>query len=249
MGDSWEDWDTEEVAVPGLNGAPAVDSKKFEDEDAEEEEPKWKDSVPKPQAVRRASEAALSLGPCRRRPNSSPPSPPPPNSQAKPRVSRYDESRGLQSVDDGPLDDPLAEKLRQQKLVEDADYEATMELFGKAVDLATFVPKSAKDYEDLGRAVAAKHLVPHARGGAAQYKAGIKALLHAALRPLSAQDVKDIETAVAGARAEKVKEEKAAAGGKKTTKKMSLNVGKGGGSAGLEDYVYDDPLEDDFDFM
>ena len=50
MGDSWEDWDTEEVAVPGINGAAAVDPKKFEDEDAEEEEPKWKAAIPVTQA-------------------------------------------------------------------------------------------------------------------------------------------------------------------------------------------------------
>lgn len=34
-------------------------------------------------------------------------------------------------VDDGsPLDDPIAEKLRKQRLVEEADFKATMELFG-----------------------------------------------------------------------------------------------------------------------
>lgn len=46
-------------------------------------------------------------------------------------MSKYDESRGLQKVkDEGPLDDPVAEKLRQQRLVEEADYASTMELFG-----------------------------------------------------------------------------------------------------------------------
>lgn len=60
-----------------------------------------------------------------------------------------------------------------------------------------FVPKSAKDFEELGRLVAAKHLLPHAKG-AAHYKGAIKALLKAALAPLSAQEVKDVETSVAG---------------------------------------------------
>lgn len=31
-------------------------------------------------------------------------------------------------------------------------------------------------------------------------------------------------------------------------KKKTLNVGRGGGSAGLDDYKFDDPLDDD-DFM
>jgi hypothetical protein len=32
-------------------------------------------------------------------------------------------------------------------------------------------------------------------------------------------------------------------------KKKVLNVGRSGGSAGLDDYQYDDPLDDDVDFM
>jgi translation initiation factor 3 subunit J len=221
MGDSWEDWDTEEVPVPAVNGAPAavVPPKTFEDEDAEEDEPKWKANIPETQA-------------------------------SKPRISKYDESRGAVSVDEGPLDDPIAEKLRQQKLVEDADYEATMDLFGKSIDLETFVPKSAKDFEDLGKALAAKYLLPHSKGNAASYKAGIKSLLHASLRPLSASESKDIETVVAGIRSDKLKAEKAAIGGKKTSKKATLNLGKDRGSAGLEDYIYDDAGDgDDFEFM
>ena len=153
-------------------------------------------------------------------------------------------------ISDEPLDDPIAEKLRQQKLVEDADYQATMELFGKEIDLDTFTPKSVKDFEDLGKAVAAKYLLPHARGAvSAQYKAALKALMHTALHPLTSSEVKDVETSVAGVRSDKLKEEKAAAGGKKSQKKVALNVGRGGGSAGLEDYVYEDDLDDDFDFM
>lgn len=50
-----------------------------------------------------------------------------------------------------------------------------------------------------------------------------------------------------GVRSEKLKEEKAAAGsGKKSQKKAALNVGKSGGSAGLDDFVYDDAGESCF---
>lgn len=59
-----------------------------------------------------------------------------------------------------------------------------------------FIPKSAKDFEELGRLVAAKHLLPHSK--AAAYKGAVKSLLKAALGPLSAQEVKDVETCVAG---------------------------------------------------
>lgn len=33
------------------------------------------------------------------------------------------------------------------------------------------------------------------------------------------------------------------------TVKKTVNVGKGGASAGLDDYTYDEPLDDDYDFM
>jgi translation initiation factor 3 subunit J len=218
MGDSWEDWDDDNIALPGANGN-AADANAFADEDEEEEAPKWEGTVPRPQ-------------------------------QAKPKQSKYDESRGAQAADSGPLDDPLAERLRQQRLVEEADFKAALELFGEGGrDLETFIPKSAKDFEELGQILAAKFLLPHAKTGAAPYKAGLKSLLHAALRPLSANEVKDVETCVSGVRSEKIKEEKALAGGKKTSKRAALNVGKSGGTAGLDDYVYDDPLDDDFDFM
>lgn len=218
MGDSWEDWDEDEVAVPGLK-QEEEDENKFAHEDEEEDRPKWEGNVPKPK-------------------------------QPKAKTSKYDESRGAQAVDSGPLDDPIAEKLRQQRLVEEADYKATMELFGEGGrDLETFIPKSTKDFEELGRMLAAKYLVPHAKGHAAQYKAGLKALMRVALQPLGSHEVKDVEVAVAGIRSERVKEEKMLAGGKKTAKRATLNVGRSGGAAGLDDYVYDDPLDDDFDFM
>ena len=47
-------------------------------------------------------------------------------------------------------------------------------------------------------------------------------------------------TPPAGIRSEKLRDEKVALGGKKTAKKATLNVGRSGGSAGLDDYVYDD---------
>lgn len=170
--------------------------------------------------------------------------------QPKPKVSKYDESKGVQKVvDEGPLDDPVAEKLRQQRLVEEADYAATMELFGSSRDLDGFIPKSSAEFEELGKLIAAKYLLPHAQAKASNYKAAIKSLLHAALHGMAAADVKDVETCVSGIRSERLKAEKVVNAGKKTLKKATLNVGKGGGSAGLDDYVYDDPLEDDFDFM
>ena len=65
-------------------------------------------------------------------------------------------------------------------------------------ELEGFIPKSLKDFEELGKLVAAKHLLPHARAAPASYKAAIKSLLKVALATMAAQEVKDLETCVAG---------------------------------------------------
>lgn len=285
MGDTWEDWDSEEeIPVPApILARSATNADKFADEDAEVTDgPKWEGTVPEQKEVRsialinpmdvRAGVETLgvarspaggfnrsfsriqslgrihSLGRSRSLTAQLRSSLP----QKKVVVSKYDESRGVQKPrgDDEPLDDPIAEKLRQQRLVEEADYAATMELFGNSRDLDGFIPKTNKEFEELGKLVAAKHLIPHA--SAKGYKSAIKSLLHAALHEVSAADVKDLETCVAGIRSERMKAEKSvAAMGKKQIKKASLNTGMKtkGTSAGLDDVVYDDDLGDDFDFM
>ncbi|PSC73295.1 Eukaryotic translation initiation factor 3 subunit J [Micractinium conductrix] len=226
MADSWEDWETEEAAVPLPPGAAAPAAqpvKKFEDEDEDEEEPKWKGNVPAPQQAK-----------------------------DKKGLSKYDESKGAQrrpTDDDEPLDNPIAEKLRQQRLIEEADYQATMELFGSSRELEGFIPKSHKDYEEYGKLVAAKYLAPHTKSS--NFKSALKTLLRTAMQTMPAGEVKDIETCVAGIRSDRLRDEKAAAAsGKKTQQKAKLNLGRGGGAAGLDDYIYADAGDgDDFDFM
>ena len=92
-------------------------------------------------------------------------------------------------------------------------------------------------------------LAPHS--ATPQYKNLVKAAMKAAMQHLDAPACKELEAAAAAVRAEKVKADaaaKAAAGlGKKSRK--TLNVGRSGGAAGLDDYVYDDPLDDEVDFM
>lgn len=85
MSDDWEDWEEESFAPPALkpNALPSdktkgdlllakakeVDMSKFEGEDeGEEEEPKYKNSIPKPEQVRlssvHASQQIFSGRPC-----------------------------------------------------------------------------------------------------------------------------------------------------------------------------------------
>mmetsp|Transcript_15151 Transcript_15151/g.32871 ORF Transcript_15151/g.32871 Transcript_15151/m.32871 type:complete len:237 (-) Transcript_15151:646-1356(-) len=148
---------------------------------------------------------------------------------------------------EAPLDDPIAEKLRQQRLVEQADYAAAKELFGDeaGVNLDLFLPKTVKDFEDYTNTLAAKYITIHRDNK--NYKPFLKALFKAACAPLPSTEVKDLETSLAGLRADKFKAEQTALNAKKG--KKQLNVGKSGLTAGLDDYVYDNVDDDDVDFM
>ena len=186
------------------------------------------------------------------------PAAPPPQPKKKAEAKTY--TKGTTSskaaAEDEALDDPLAEKLRRQRLVEEADLEMAKELFGTnnsdagkaSVVGSGKAPATAKEADEHGRAVSAMFLAPHA--SASQYKNLVKAVVKAAMQHLDAPGCKEVEAAAAAVRAEKVKAETAAARaaqGKKS--KKTLNVGRSGGAAGLDDYVYDYPLYDDVDFM
>ena len=195
-----------------------------------------------------------------------------------------------------------------RRLIEDSDLKAAQELFGGHekldVKLDEFSPKTAKDFEILGRVLASTYVIPHA--SSQHYKGLLKALVKAVLAPSDTQFVKDVETTLAGLRTEKLKEERAKATAAKGVaclpwlcvaagvcrtgyqpavvtdlglscdlysaprcmasvqcvqylnacaswagagKKKTLNAGRSGGSAGLEDYHFDTALDDDTDFM
>ncbi|GIL65594.1 hypothetical protein Vafri_19327 [Volvox africanus] len=150
---------------------------------------------------------------------------------------------------DTPLDDPIAEKLRQQKLVEQADYESARDLFGGVSTLRpleSYLPKTLKEFEDFTVEIVSRHVVVHRESK--HYKAFVKALIKAAVEPLGPEEVKDLETCLAGVRSDKAKKKKEEEEKKKGVKK-TLNMGKQGISAGLDDYVYEDNLDGDDDFM
>mmetsp|Transcript_34933 Transcript_34933/g.48447 ORF Transcript_34933/g.48447 Transcript_34933/m.48447 type:complete len:210 (-) Transcript_34933:404-1033(-) len=154
--------------------------------------------------------------------------------------------------EDETLADPVAEKLRRQKLVEEADFELAKECFGEdAVDLDTFVPKTEKDFLQYAGLVVGKYMLQHERS--AHYPSAMKQFLRKACSKMSAADVKELETSLGVLRNEKVKAEKPAKAGKKATKKASLNSGTGcrGGDDLLsmnEDAEYRDEVLDHGDY-
>lgn len=229
MAEDWEDWENDDFTpqLPAATAQPVaadeedVAAAKFAGEDEEEEKPQY--NVPKPQ-------------------------------QAKPgKKKTYEDKDSAPSIQDETLDDPIAEKLRRQRLVEEADLQHAKDLFGSARNssaggLDSFEPKSLKDHEELARMVAQQYLLPHSKNQ--HYKTLLKALLKQTCQPVSLQEVKDLETCIAGIKSDKLKEEKAAKDAKKVAgKKKNVNVGSKGGSAGLDDYKFDAPLDNADDFM
>jgi len=231
MADDWEDWEDEGLTPALPKVAPvggAAPKPAFADEEEEEEDDGPGPAVPAPQPNKKAAAAAAAS-------------------------AKYagKGGRAAAAAEDTPLDDPAAEKARRQRLVEEADLAAARELFGTALDLdGAKPPKGASACEAWGRTVAGKYLTPHA--DRPHYQAMLRALLKAALDPLEPGAVKEVEAVVAAVRSDKLRAEaaaKAAARAGAGAKKKTLNVGRSGGAAGLDDFVYDDPLDDDVDFM
>lgn len=61
--------------------------------------------------------------------------------------------------------------------------------------------------------------------------------------------MQEVEQAIASARLDKVKAEREKAVAKGKGSKKTLNVGRSGTSAGLDDYIFNEALDDDGDFM
>ncbi|KAI4347359.1 hypothetical protein L6164_008175 [Bauhinia variegata] len=149
-----------------------------------------------------------------------------------------------------PLD-PVAEKLRQQRLVEEADYKSTKELFGAGGDgdgdgktLDSFIPNSESDFMEYAELVAHK-LRPFEKSF--HYMGLLKAVMRISMTTLKGADAKEVASSVTAIANEKIKAEKEANAGKKKTgvKKKQLHVGKPDEDFAAEPY---DAL-DDYDFM
>ncbi|XP_010450500.1 PREDICTED: eukaryotic translation initiation factor 3 subunit J-A-like [Camelina sativa] len=124
-----------------------------------------------------------------------------------------------------PLD-PIAEKLRMQRLVEEADYQSTAELFGvktveKSADM--LIPKSESDFVEYAELISQK-LVPFEKSF--HYIGLLKTVMRLSLVNMKAADVKDVASSITAIANEKLKAEKEAAGKKKTGKKKQLHVDK-----------------------
>eukprot|EP00897_Mesotaenium_endlicherianum_P003287 jgi/Mesen1/2987/ME000176S02019 len=144
--------------------------------------------------------------------------------------------------------DPIAEKLRRQRLVEEADFKHTKELFGDAAlkSLDDVTPKSEAEYMEYAELVASKVT---AFEKSYHYMAMLKAFLRKATASMDATMAKELSAVATVITNEKLKLEKEATAGKKKTgaKKKQLIVDK----AEDDDYrggAYAD-AGDEYDFM
>ncbi|XP_047317303.1 eukaryotic translation initiation factor 3 subunit J-like [Impatiens glandulifera] len=144
--------------------------------------------------------------------------------------------------------DPVAEKLRQQRLVEEADYKSTVQLFAKKVDeksLDSFIPKSENDFLEYAELISHK-LRPYEKSY--HYIRLLKAVMRLSMSDLKAENSKEVASSVNTIANEKLKAEKEANAGKKKTgaKKKQLQVQKVDDETIVEGY---DDGYDDYDFM
>ncbi|KAM0037959.1 putative eukaryotic translation initiation factor 3 subunit J [Helianthus anomalus] len=159
-----------------------------------------------------------------------------------------EKAKAVEAAKEVPLD-PLAEKLRQQRLVEEADYKNTAELFaskkGDDKTIDTFIPKSENDFLEYAELISNK-LRPFEKSF--HYIGLLKHVMRLSMTSLKAADAKEVASSVSAIANEKLKAEKEAAAGKKKTggKKKQLLVDKPDDeavvNAGYDGY-------DDYDFM
>lgn len=175
---------------------------------------------------------------------------PPPEKAPKKSTAKPIQEKGkaVEVAKVEPLD-PVAEKLRQQRLVEEADYKNTAELFatkkgdGKTID--NFIPKSESDFMEYAELISNK-LRPYEKSF--HYIGLLKSVMRLSMTSLKAADAKEVASSVTAIANEKLKAEKEAAAGKKKTggKKKQLQVDKPDDeavvNAGYDGY-------DDYDFM
>ncbi|XP_057796347.1 uncharacterized protein LOC131012413 isoform X2 [Salvia miltiorrhiza] len=173
---------------------------------------------------------------------------PAPEKAPKKAAAKLSEKRGkaVEAAKEAPLD-PVEEKLRQQRLVEEADYKSTTELFAKKGDentLDNFIPKTESDFGEYAELVSNK-LRPYEKSF--HYIGLLKAVMRLSLTSLKGADAKEVASSVTAIANEKIKAEKEANSGKKKTcgKKKQLHIGK------TEDDVIVDTFDDydDYDFM
>ncbi|KAL3820584.1 hypothetical protein ACJIZ3_006489 [Penstemon smallii] len=219
-----EDWEDEHI--PDLKKEPLKGN--WDDEDLDDVKESWEDDDDEPAPAPKAE--------------------PPPEKAPKKVPAKSVEKKGkaVEAAKEAPLD-PIEEKLRQQRLVEEADYKSTAELFANKGDektLDNFIPKTESDFAEYAELIAHK-LRPYEKSY--HYIGLLKSVMRLSLSSLKGADAKEVTSSVTAIANEKIKAEKEANAGKKKTggKKKQLHIGKPDDDVAVD--TYND--YDDYDFM
>lgn len=220
-----DDWESEDFVPPPPSIAREQPKSQWDDEDVPEEEDvkeSWEDEE-KPKPVK----------------------PPAPQKAKAGKKVLVEETKKILTPEEEAAS-KLEEKLRQQRLVEESDYQSTTELFGKRDgdhSLDDFIPKSESDFNEYAELLAQK-LRPYEKSF--HYLTLLKALMRHAMTSLKAADAKEVASSVSVIANEKLKAEKETTGKKKAgAKKKQLHVDKPDEDSVIN--AYDDV--DDYDFM
>ncbi|XP_075478137.1 uncharacterized protein LOC142519106 [Primulina tabacum] len=225
-----DDWEDENVPDLIKKEQP---KNNWDDEDLEDDDVKdsWEDDDDKPAVAPKAE--------------------PTPGKVPKKAPSKLDEKKGkvIEKVVETAKEslDPIDEKFRQQRLVEEADFKSTAELFAKKDDektLDNFIPKSESDFSEYAELIS--HMLrPYEKSY--HYIGLLKAVMRLSMTSLKGADAKEVASSVTAIANEKIKAEKEANAGKKKTtgKKKQLHIGKTDDEVVVDDY----DGYDDYDFM
>lgn len=260
MAEDWEELDESSLSLPSTEAADSTPktagerlleeeaSKRFADEDVELDAKDGEDSAAPRSSEQNPEQQKASSSERKQRKGT--------RAQIAALEKEKQEKQNNQSMAanaaNQPLDDPTAEKLRQQRLQEEADLQVAADTFAgaNAINLDTFVPKTEAEHEQFAELISKRYLKPLAHSG--RYQTLLKSLIRHACTDMRSTEVKEVENAAVVLRNEKVKaekekESKRKKGGAAKNNKKFLNAGASGGNAGSLEDVDQQPLDVDDD--
>ncbi|XP_037511189.1 eukaryotic translation initiation factor 3 subunit J isoform X2 [Rhipicephalus sanguineus] len=232
-----DDWEKEDYEPPSFAKKPAVGDR-WEGEDEEDVKDNWDDEDEEKEATPPAEASATAVAPKKKKPLSQII-----QEKEERRRREAEEKRAREEQQRAALtpEEEQAEKLRRQRMQEEADLQLAKEAFGltESDGIDSLQPVTRDDFDNLRKALATKLTAcersPH-------YMGFLDDLLRDLSLNMEPEDVKRLSSSLNAVANEKVKQQKLKHKKKGAKKGASLNVGKDDGLVNLDDYgnEYDD---------
>ncbi|KAL3181404.1 hypothetical protein MRX96_036956 [Rhipicephalus microplus] len=232
-----DDWEKEDYEPPSFAKKPAVGDR-WEGEDEEDVKDNWDDEDEEKEATPPAEASLTAVAPKKKKPLSQII-----QEKEERRRREAEEKRAREEQQRAALtpEEEQAEKLRRQRMQEEADLQLAKEAFGltESDGIDSLQPVTRDDFDNLRKALATKLTAcersPH-------YMGFLDDLLRDLSLNMEPEDVKRLSSSLNAVANEKVKQQKLKHKKKGSKKGASLNVGKDDGLVNLDDYgnEYDD---------